>query len=67
MGAFRLWPFLSIIASGLVPDAILILLCEVVEAGSHKDPMHTRGHYVQRSEPETLLSALHMYLSVFQA
>ena len=37
MGAFRLWPFLSIIASGLVPDAILILLCEVVEAGSHKD------------------------------
>ena len=37
MGAFRLWPSLSIIASGLAPDAILILLCEVVEAGSHKD------------------------------
>ena len=37
MGAFRLWPFLSIIASGLVPDAIVILLCEAVEAGSHND------------------------------
>ena len=37
MGVFRLWPSLSIIAFGLVPDAILTLLCEAVEAGSHKD------------------------------
>ena len=37
MGAFRLWPVLSIVASGLAPDAILILLCEAVEAGSHND------------------------------
>ena len=33
MGAFRRWPSLSIIAFGLVPDAILILVCEAVEAG----------------------------------
>ena len=35
MGAFRLWPSSSIIASGLVPDTILISLCEAVEAGRH--------------------------------